>query len=91
MIGSNTNPPDNITSRNITQYEFSRIIKQVAELNSIPVIDVFGESGFGYGRVKNGAYQVDNIHLNEIGGENMGRFVWSKLKDIPLWYSELPQ
>ena len=87
MIGGNTNAPDNVTSRGITQYAFSRIIKQVAELNSVPVIDVFSESGFGYGRVKGGAYQTDNIHLNDIGGKNMGEFVWSKLKNIPCWYT----
>ena len=75
--------------RGITQYEFSEIIKKVARLNSVPLIDVFGESGFGYARVKNGNYQVDHIHLNDLGGVNMGEFIWSKLKDIPVWKSEL--
>jgi hypothetical protein len=54
----------------------------------VPVINVFGESGFGYARVKNRDYQVDQIHLNDLGGLNMGNFVWSKLKDIPLWKTE---
>lgn len=26
--------------------------------------------------------------LDELGGLNMGNFVWSKLKGIPLWESE---
>ena len=51
----------------------------------LAVIDCAGESGFGYARVKNKEYQLDNIHLNKLGGLNMGNFVWSKLKDIPLW------
>lgn len=86
MIGTNENPPDYLhDKRKLTQFEFSEIIKKVARLNSVPVIDVFGESGFGYARVKNRDYQLDNIHLNDLGGLNLGRFVWSKLKDIPVW------
>ena len=90
MIGSNDNPPDKKQdSRKITQFEFSETIKKVARLNSVPVIDVFGESGFGYARVKNRDYQLDNIHLNDLGGINIGKFVWSKLKDIPVWETNI--
>lgn len=89
MIGGNEHTPDwKHDTRGITQYEFSEIIKKVARLNSVPVIDVFGESGFGYARVKNKEYQLDSIHLNDLGGLNMGRFIWSKLKDIPAWEFE---
>lgn len=89
MIGANTATPDTPTeSRKITQYEFAKKIEQVARLNSVPVIDVFGKSGFGYARVKNRDYQVDQIHLNDLGGINMGKFIWSELKDIPLWEVE---
>lgn len=89
MIGGNDTPPEHIhEKRGITQFEFSEIIKKVARLNSVPVIDVFGESGFGYARVKNGEYQLDNIHLNDLGGQNIGNFVWSKLKNIPVWESK---
>ncbi|MBQ7726696.1 MAG: hypothetical protein IJT66_06085 [Clostridia bacterium] len=89
MIGGNDHSPEfKSESRGIPQFEFSEIIKKVARLNSVPVIDVFGESGFGYARVKNKDYQLDNIHLNDLGGLNMGKFIWSKLKDIPAWESE---
>ena len=90
MIGGNDNPPDKKQdSRKITQFEFSETIKKVARLSSVPVIDVFGESGFGYARVKNRDYQLDNIHLNDLGGINIGKFVWSKLKDIPVWETNI--
>ena len=90
MIGGNNNPPEQETeTRKITQFEFAQKIEQVAKLNSVPVINVFCESGFGYARVKNRDYQVDHIHLNELGGLNIGNFVWSKLKDIPLWETEI--
>ena len=89
MVGGNDTPPEHIhEKRGITQFEFSEIIKRVARLNCVPVIDVFGESGFGYARVKNKEYQLDNIHLNDLGGQNIGNFVWSKLKNIPLWESK---
>ena len=88
MIGCNDKSPENLfEQRGITQFEFSEIIERVAKLNSVPVINVFAESGFGYARVKNREYQLDAIHLNKLGGKNMGEFVWSKLKNIPLWQS----
>ena len=86
MIGSNNITPESPhEKRGIPQYEFAEIIEKTARLNSVPVINAFCESGFGYARVKNREYQPDNIHLNETGGLNMGRFIWSKLKNIPLW------
>ena len=89
MIGGNTATPDTPTeTRKITQFAFAQTIEQVARLNSVPVINVFCEGGFGYARVKNRDYQLDQIHLNDLGGLNMGKFVWSKLKDIPLWETE---
>jgi len=89
MIGGNDKTPETPTeSRKITQFEFAQKIEQVAKLNSVPVINVFCEGGFGYARVKNRDYQKDHIHLNKLGGLNMGNFVWSKLKDIPLWETE---
>jgi len=89
MIGANQDSPEKENEkRHITQFEFAHKIEQVARLNSVPIINVFCESGFGYARVKNKDYQLDNIHLNKLGGLNMGNFVWSKLKDIPLWMSK---
>lgn len=86
MVGSNNTRPDEIhPHRGITDFEFAEIIERVARLNSVPVINVFCEGGFGYARVRGRDYQLDNIHLNKLGGKNMGNFVWSKLKDIPLW------
>jgi lysophospholipase L1-like esterase len=90
MIGANDHSPEFLNEkRKITQFEFAQKIELVAKLNSVPVINVFCESGFGYARVKNRDYQLDQIHLNKLGGLNMGNFVWSKLKNIPLWETEL--
>ena len=89
MIGANNTTPETINEkRGITQFEFAETIERVAHLNGVPVINVFTEGGFGYARVKAGEYQEDHIHLNDLGGKNMGEFIWSKLKDIPLWIAE---
>ena len=89
MIGSNNHTPEAPhKDRHIPQFEFAEAIERVAKLNSVPVINVFGEAGFGYARVKDKDYQLDNIHLNKLGGRIIGNFVWSKLKDIPLWETE---
>lgn len=91
MIGANNRLPETpVEGRGITQFEFAQKIELVAKLNSVPVVNVFCESGMGYARVKGGDYQVDTIHLNKLGGLNMGKFVWSKLKDIPTWEVETP-
>ena len=71
-----------------TGYEIATKMEQVARLNGIPCINAFLDSGFGYERVKNHDYQLDHIHLNKTGGRIMGEFVWSKLKNIPLWMPE---
>lgn len=89
MIGGNDAPPETVDEkRRIARFEFAEIIERVAKLNGIPVINVFCEAGFGYARVKARGYQLDNIHLNLLGGKNMGKFIWSKLKDIPTWEAE---
>ena len=89
MIGGNDIAPETVRAgKNITLFEFAEIIERVAKLNGVPVINVFCESGLGYARVKAREYQLDNIHLNKIGGKNMGKFIWSKLKNIPVWETE---
>lgn len=86
MVCANTRPPEGLMeNKGITVLEFAQKARQVAMLNGVPVIDAVCEGGFGYARVKNRDYQVDNIHLNDLGGRNMGNFIWSKLKDIPCW------
>ena len=89
MIGGNDHAPEQLNkTRGITQFEFAEIIERTARLNGVPVINAICESGFGYARVKARDYQLDNIHLNGLGGKNMGNFIWSKLKDIPTWETD---
>lgn len=90
MVLSNETPPEHIHETwGMTRFEYAQKAERVGKLNAVPVINVFAESGFGYARVKKREYQLDNIHLNDLGGEIIGNFVWSKLKNIPLWLPEL--
>lgn len=89
MIGGNDKEPQVPTVvRGITNFEFAEIAERVGHLNGVTVINVFTEGGFGYARVKAREYQLDSIHLNKLGGKNMGAFIWSRLKNVPLWETE---
>ncbi|MBR3641707.1 MAG: SGNH/GDSL hydrolase family protein, partial [Oscillibacter sp.] len=86
MILGNDAPPETVSpTRGCTNFEFAEKAERVGRLNGVPVINAFTDAGFGYGRVRAGAYQKDRIHLNDLGGRIMGEFVWSRLKEIPLW------
>ena len=74
-----------------TYEERDEVIRRVAQANGIYYIP-FG-SGLGMGLFRqqsNNLYDVDNIHHTELGGYNLAQGVWSYLKNIPLWYSEMP-
>ena len=76
----------------MTSVQQGKYVPVVEKLSGLTVVNhgIPGGSltSHSYGRVKGGKYQVDNIHLNDLGGVNMGQFVWSRLKNIPLWQAE---
>lgn len=45
-------------------------------------------NALGYYR-KTDAYYVDNIHHTSLGGKVFADYIWSKLKEIPLWTTSL--
>lgn len=74
---------------NHTKYDQWKAIKEVCAINSVPYIAMGEEAGLGYARmIASDKYNIDNIHHTALAGKNLGEFVWSKLKDIPLWLSE---
>ena len=75
-----------------TYVERDEAIRKVAVANGVYFIP-FG-SGLGLGLFRgqsSNLYNVDQIHHTDLGGYNLAQGVWSYLKNIPLWYSELPQ
>ena len=70
-------------------YERVEKIREVCEINRVYFIAP--NSGLGYARIKNNKkYVKDNIHQTKLGGYNFAHSIWASLKNIPLWYSELP-
>lgn len=77
-----------------TRLELWRAIRDVAALNSVYYIPVGEESGLGFARMgkpEDHTYVKDQIHFTELGGFNAALAIWSRLKDIPRWYTEIPE
>ncbi len=55
-------------------------IKEVCNKNSIPVIDLFNESGIEADNIAD--YTVDNMNLNEAGNEKVAKTISEGLKEI---------
>lgn len=69
-------------------------IRDVCIKCGVHYIGLADESGMGWARLNNNMgidYNTDNIHHTDIGGYNLAVYMWSKLKDIPLWYTSVPK
>lgn len=73
-----------------TALEQREAVRKVCQFNGVPYIP-WGESGgFGISRiVDNNKYLIDQIHHTDLGGYNSALFIWSNLKNIPLWENSL--
>ena len=68
-------------------------IRNVCIKCGVYYIGLADESGLGWARLNNNMgvdYNTDNIHHTDIAGYNLAVFMWSKLKDIPCWYTSVP-
>jgi len=65
-------------------YEKCKKIEQLCTMYGVYCINP--NVAMGYYR-KTNDYYVDNIHHTELGGKAFGEYIWSVLKQIPLWYS----
>lgn len=81
----------NVRAGGFTFLELDEALRKVALANGIYFIP-FSALGLGLFRAQSGGgYLADHIHHTELGGYNLAQGVWSYLKNIPLWYNELPQ
>lgn len=69
-----------------TKYQQWKATEEVSKINSVYYIGMGEGAGLGYARM-NSKYLSDAIHHTDLGGKNLGSFVWSVLKDIPCWYA----
>lgn len=68
-------------------------IRDVCIKCGVHYIGLADESGMGWARLNNNMgidYNTDNIHHTDIGGYNLAVYMWSKLKDIPCWFTSVP-
>ena len=71
-------------------YERVEKMREVCEINRVYFLG--SQSGIAYSRIiKDKTYVLDNIHQTDLGGYNYARFIWASLKNIPLWYTEIPE
>ena len=80
------------TDPNIAKQYYERVerIRECCEMNRVYFLGT--GSGIAYSRLaKDKTYVLDNIHQTDLGGYNFARFIWSGLKNIPLWYTEIPE
>lgn len=73
--------------------ERNRCIREVCRKCCVHYIGLGDESGLGWGRLNNNmdvSYNTDYIHHSDIGGYNLAQYIWSELKDIPLWFTSVP-
>ena len=87
--GSSTEPTPE-SHKNMTRHLATREVCVKCGVHYIG----FGDSaGMGWARMNNKmgvSYNSDYIHHSKLGGYNMAQYVWSQLKNIPLWYTTVP-
>ena len=82
-----------VTEENSKFLERCKGIREVCLKCGVYYIGLADEAGMGWARLNNNMgvdYTTDNIHHTDIGGYNLALYVWSKLKDIPCWYTSVP-
>lgn len=71
-------------------YERAIAVEEVCKINRVYCLN--SQNGLGYARIKNNdKYTIDNIHQTDLGGYNYAKYIWSNLKNIPLWFTEIPE
>jgi lysophospholipase L1-like esterase len=86
---STTFPPESATVTKWLQWEDG--VKEVCRRHSIQYWNGASECGLGYHRMKSATsgntYVKDQIHLTDVGAENLAYFFNSKLKQLPQWHT----
>lgn len=76
-------------SDNHTNLDRDEAIRKVCMLNSVYYIGPF--DGLGRARMNaSNLFNKDQIHHTELGGYNFAQAIWSQLKNIPLFYTQIP-
>ena len=86
QVGTEKTGPDNHTN-----FERDEIMRKVCMVNFVYYIPAGACDGMGYARMNaSNDYNVDQIHQTNLGGYNFAQAIWSQLKNIPLFYTQIP-
>lgn len=88
--GGNSTEP---TPENFKTMTRNKAVRDVCIKCGVPFIGFGDSSGLNWARMNNKMgvnYNSDYIHHSKIGGYNLAQYVWSQLKNIPLWYTSVP-
>ena len=94
QLGSPSNPyygNQKSGSDNHSITDRDELMRKVCMLNSVYYIPAGCMNGMGYARTNaSNNYNVDQIHHTALGGYNFAQAIWSQLKNIPLFYTQIP-
>lgn len=88
-----TYSPASTTAPNATDkyYEWEQMVERICRINRVHYISP--ANGMGYAKLTSSSgslYVEDNIHQTNLGGYIMAENIWYQLRNIPLFYTELP-
>lgn len=92
-LGSgNKQPQEHLLNTDYTFVDMWNITKEICRLNSCYYIDMAEECNMGYSRLLQNKTELetDGTHPTQLGGYNMAQCLYSRLKNIPLWFSQIP-
>ena len=72
--------------------EWAEMIERICHLNRVHFLN--GDNNMGYGKIsdstKGPLYVVDSIHQTNLGGYIMAQNLWYQLRNIPCFYTAIP-
>ena len=74
-------------------YEWAKMVEEICHLNRVHFLNA--DNSMGYAKIadstKGPLYVVDDIHQTDLGGYIMAQNLWYQLRNIPLFYTAIPE
>lgn len=73
-------------------YKWAQMVEQICRINRVHFLNP--DNNMGYARLTSSSgssYVVDNLHQTNLGGYIMAQNLWYQLRNIPLFYTAIPE
>lgn len=80
------------SEENAKVYEWAAMVEQICHINRVHFIN--SDCGMGWARLissEQGKYIVDQGHHSDLGGYLYAQNIWYQLRNIPVFYSRIPE